>query len=320
MAVTKYADLDSAPGIDLKDLDYIGHNLRLMAKRMISDRLKVGVEELFLLSRRPTDVSMVSNQISAAKYYRNWLSPYLEHQLTDRTSLRLKFRFDDLHYLETFTPSDEDSTAYSVDVTLGHELNSRTNVYVDARAMARTYDFSADYNAYQAVVGIARKFNPRWRGEISLGAQRKDFDKEIEGVVENSTKMIGMAKITRETNKTLTELAFAHYPADLGTGNSYYSADRVSLDFFYSLYAKTRLAASIFFEGLGYDEEENWRGDKRDDKIYGGDFLIQCPLKNWLILSFGYTRIQRDSNLSNSDYNENRVFFSIKGVAELWKK
>jgi hypothetical protein len=323
MAVTKYADLDSAPGINLRELDYIGHNLRLMAKRMINDRLKVGVEELFLLSRRPTDVSFATNQISAAKYFRNWVSPYLEHQLSDRTSLRLKFRFDTLHYLETLTPSDENSSAYSVDVTLGHELNSRTNVYVDARALTRDYEISTNYNAYQAVVGITRKFNPRYRGEISFGAQQKYFDKQIKGQVGDTTRMIGMAKLVRETKKTLAELSFSHYPADLGMENSYYSVDRASLNFFYSPYSKTSLAASIFFEGLGYDEEkgltESGHWEKRDDKLYGGDFLIQYTLKRWLILSLGYTRIERDSNLINSDYKENRVFFSIKGVAELWK-
>lgn len=324
MAVTKYADVDSAPGIDLRDLDYIGHNLRLMAKRMINDRLKVGVEELFLLSRRPTDVSFAAKQISAAKYYRNWVSPYLEQQLSDRISLRLKFRFDTLHFLETFTPDDEDTSGYSVAATLGYELNPRTDVYFDARAMTRTYDISTDYNAYQAVVGMTRKFNPRYRGEISLGAQQKYFDKEIKGQVEDTTSMIGMAKLVRETKKTIAELSFAHFPADLGVGNSYYSVDRASLDFSYSPYAKTRLSASIFFEGLGYDEEkgytESGHWGKRDDKLYGGDLLIQYTLKNWLILSLGYTRIERDSNLRNSDYKENRVFFSIKGVAELWEK
>jgi hypothetical protein len=135
---------------------------------------------------------------------------------------------------------------------------------------------------------------------------------------------MGMAKLVRETKKTLVELSFSHYPADLALGNSYYSVDRASLDFFYSPYSKTRLAASIFFEGMGYDEEkgftESGHWEKRDDKLYGGDILIQYTLKNWLILSLGYTRIERDSNLINSDYKENRVFFSIKGVAELWKK
>jgi hypothetical protein len=97
-------------------------------------------------------VSLATNQVSAAKYLRNWISPYVENQLSDRTSLRIKFRFDTLHYLETFTPSDENSSAYSVDVTLGHELNSRTNVYFDTRALARDYEISSDYKAYQAVV------------------------------------------------------------------------------------------------------------------------------------------------------------------------
>ena len=324
MSVTKYANLDPGPGINLRDLDYIGHNLRLMAKRMINDRLKVGLEELLLLSRRPTDVTLDTNQVSAAKYLRNWISPYVEDQLSDRTSLRIRFRFDILHYLQKFTPDDEDSSAYSVDVMLGHELNSRTNVYFDARFLTRDYEISTDYNAYQAVVGITRKFNPRYRGEISFGVQKKNFDKQINGVVENTTRTIGMAKLARETKKTSAELSFSHFPADLGLDNSYYTVNRASLDFFYSPYSKTRLGASIFFEDLAYDLEkgvtESGQLKKRDDKLYGGDFLIQYTLKSWLILSLGYTRIERDSNIINSNYKDNRVFFSIKGVAEWWEK
>ncbi|WAC08640.1 MAG: hypothetical protein OS130_05460 [Thermodesulfobacteriota bacterium] len=106
MPVTRYSNLDPASGRDRKDLDYVGHNLSFYGKRLINDTLKVGMEELFILSRRPTDMWLGTDRISAAKYYRNWFSPYVEKQLSDRVSISLRFRYDRLHYLDAFNPDD----------------------------------------------------------------------------------------------------------------------------------------------------------------------------------------------------------------------
>jgi hypothetical protein len=324
LKVTRYADADPAAGVDLKELDYIGHNLNLWAKRMVTERFKIGIEERFLLSRRPTDMFLATNRISAAKYYRNWVSPYLEYQLGERSALRLKFQFDTLHYQDVFTLSDEDSESCSGYLSIGYRKSEKTQVFLDCQNFSRDYDWSSGYEANQVLLGFRRLFNPIFRGEFSFGYQERDFDKEIKGVVEDMREFIGLARIIGETKKSRAELSYLHYPADLSEGGYYYISDRISLGIFYFPSPKFKLAASFFFDGVKYDQERGYtdsgRLKKREDNLYGGDWLIEYTVKQWLILSLGYTRIERDSNLREGDYKENRIYFSITGAMDLWKK
>ncbi len=321
LKVTRYNDIDPASGIDLKKLDYIGHNMSLWAKRMITDRFKIGIEDRFLLSRRPTDMFLATNRISAAKFWRNWVSPYLEYQLSERTGLKLRFQFDALRYREFFTLSDEDTEAFSGYFSFGYEKNEKTQLFFDYRILSRDYYWSPGYQANQFLLGFRRLFNPIFRGEFASGYQERRFDREIKGEVEDISEIIGLIRIIGETKKSQAELYYFHYPADLSEGGNYYIVDRVSLEIFYFPTSKFKLAASIFQERIKYDQgrgfTESGRLEKRKEDLLGGEFLIEFSATKWLTLSLGYTRIERDSNLRDGDYRDNRLFFSVKGTINL---
>jgi hypothetical protein len=321
LSVVRYANLDPAPGLDLKDLDYLGHNLKLMAKRMVNERLKVGAEEIFLLSRRPSDMYLATNQISAAKYYRNWLSPFAEYQVSTNGALRFGALFDTLHYLDRFGPSDEDSDALAGDLTYGYRINPKTDVYLDGQATARRYDTSSDYQSRQALFGVRRKLSSRFRGECSFGYQDRNFDEEDDEKASDGGDLVGIARLIGESRKTRLELSFAHYPADLSEEGFYYVVDRGGVDLFYFPTPKVKVAASAYYEVASYDKErgftESGELEKRSDDRFGGDLLAEYALGPWLSLSAGYARIERDSNLRMGDFVDNRVFFSIKGVLDL---
>lgn len=321
LSAIRHADLDPAPGLDLRDLDYIGHNLKIMAKRMVSERVKVGTDETFLLSRRPSDMYLATNRISAAKYYRNWLSPFVEYQVSENGALRLSALFDTLHYLERFGPSDEDSDALSSDLTYGYRLNPKTDVYLDGRICRRTYDVSSDYLSPKLLFGLRRKFSSRYRVECSFGYQRRDFAEEDDPQASEGGDFVGIARLISESRKSRVELSFSHFPADLSDGGFYYVVDRGCVDMFYLPTPRIKCAASIYYEEAGYDKERGLTEDgvieKRSDARYGGDLLAEYALKPWLSVSLGYARIERDSNFSMADFIENRVFLSITGVMDL---
>ena len=324
LRVTRYANVDPAPGVDLKGLDYLGHSLSLGVKRMIADNFKIGIEEQFLLSRRPADMYLATNRISAAEYWRNWFSPYLAYQLSERTALGLRLRLDTLRYRESFTPADEDSASYGGEFTLGHWMNPRTWFFADFRGFSRDYDWSEGYKANQFLLGVRSSFNPTFRGEFSLGYQKRDFSREIEGMVEDRGEFLGLARLIRETEKSEVELIYFHHPIDIGEGGAYYTIDRTSLTLFYLLLPTVKVAASLFYERVSYDHErvftEGGKLEKRSDDLYGGDILLEFNIKKWLYLSLGYTGMGRDSNLWQGDYKKNQVFFSLRSVMELWKE
>ena len=94
LKVVRYANLDPAPGLDLRDMNYTGHVMDLVMDRLLSKRCKIGLDDRYLSSRRPRDMYLGTNRISKAKFYRNWLSPYVEYYLSEKNIIRVNFLHD----------------------------------------------------------------------------------------------------------------------------------------------------------------------------------------------------------------------------------
>ncbi|WAC08639.1 MAG: hypothetical protein OS130_05455 [Thermodesulfobacteriota bacterium] len=205
---------------------------------------------------------------------------------------------------------------------MGYRINFRTNVFFDFRETSRNFQWSSDYHSSQGLFGVTRQLTPLYRLELAFGAQKKFFDKQIKGVAGDVTRVLGTTKLVRKTPKSQAELSYNHFPADFGNGNSYYFVDLAALDYSCQPFPKTRIGVSAFFENFTYEQEkgltESGKWEKRDDSLYGGNCFIEYAFQRWCIFPIGYTRIQRESNLKHSDYNENRVFLSIKGVGSFW--
>ena len=324
LRVVRYANLDPAPGLDLKDMDYTGHVMNLGMNRVMSKKFNIGLNDRYLTSRRPRDMYLGTNRISRAKFFRNWFRPFLEYYLSDRTAIRINFLYDSLHYQERVGYADEDSEGHSMDIVLGHLINEKTHIYSDCRYFTRDYDYSTGYKAYQQLIGFRRMLNPFFWIEGAAGLQMRKFDREEKGIVEDFNRMVALAKIVRETPRSRIELIFTHFPPDMGEGGSYYNSDRYTFNLFYLFSENIKMALSTFYEFLSYYHEKGPGEDgtikHRRDVRYGGDLLVECSLNRNLSFSFGYTRLQRDSNLMASDFRENRITLSVKGRLELWGK
>ena len=322
LKVVRYANLDPEPGLDLKEMDYMGHVMNFSVNRIVSRRFNIGLSDRYLTSRKPRDMYLGTNRISRAKFYRNWFRPFLEYYLSDKTAIKINLSYDLLRYQERIGHADEDSTGYSMDIVMGHAINEKTYLYSNYRYFTRDYDYSTGYKAYQHLIGFRRVLRPFFWFEGGAGLQTRNFDREEKGVVEDFTRMVALARISRETPKSKVELMFTHFPPDIGEGGSYYDADRYSFNIFYLPYTKVKGALSLFYESLSYYHEKGITEDgtieHRRDSRYGGDLLVEWELSKNFSVSLGYTRLQRDSNLINADFVENRITLSIKGRLELW--
>ena len=321
LRVVRYANLDPAPGLNLRDMNYMGHVMNLAMNRVISKKFSLGLNDRYLTSRRPRDMYLGTNRISRAKFYRNWFRPFLEYYLSDKTAIKINFLYDLLRYQEKIGYADEDSEGYSMNMVLGHMINEKTHIYSDYRYFTRDYDYSSGYKAFQEMVGFRRVLRPFFWFEGAAGLQMRKFDREEKGVVEDFERMVALV---RETPKSRMEFMFTHFPPDIGEGGSYYNSDRYSFNLFYLFSQKIKMAISMFYEFLSYYHERGLDEDgeikHRRDSRYGGDLLVEYNLNKYLSLSLGYTRLQRDSNFVASDFVENRVTLSIKGRFELWRK
>jgi hypothetical protein len=323
LRITRHNNFDPYLHIDLKDLDYIGHRLNFEANRIVSDQLKVGIEDKFLVSRKQSDMNIGTNRISAAKYLRNWTSPYMQYQINERAGFTLKYTFDNLKYRESFIPSDEDTKSHSFNFSFGYIMGLKTQSLLTYQNSSRDYDRSTGYKKNQFIFGIKRLFNSKIKAEIFTGYEIRKFDREIKGVVEDMKDYIGGLQIIRETKMNMIGLSYNHYPADIGEDQSYYTVDRFSLNLLFLNFQKIKFSNSFFYQIVSYDKlrgySESGSLKKRDDKLFGFDLFIDYLVKPWLSISLGYTMRKKDSNIIDEDYKENRLFLSIDGVFELWR-
>jgi len=322
--IIRYANIDPAPGFNLRNMNYIGHVMNLTFSRIISRRCKLGINNRYISSRRPRDMYLGTNRISKAKFYRNWFTPFFEYYLSDRTAVRIKLLYDMLRYQERISYADEDSNGYSIETVFGHILNEKTQFYINQRFFARKYDYSSGYLAYQDLIGLRRAIRPFFWFEGACGLQIRNFDREQKDEIENFKKFVAIAKIARETPKSYTEFMFTHFPPDIGEGNNYYSINRYSFNLFYLASTKLKCAISVFYESLNYYHEKgigkDWTIKKRKDERYGGDAFLEFEINKYISISLGYARLQRESNMLGADFTENRISLSIKGKIELWGK
>ncbi|MDY6861426.1 MAG: hypothetical protein SV062_00385, partial [Thermodesulfobacteriota bacterium] len=323
LKVIRYNNIDTYSDIDLKDLNYIGHRLGLQAKRKVTDQLRLGIDERFLVSRRPTDMYIGTNRISASKYLRNWSSPYMEYQINERVGFTLQYTFDNLQYREFSSIYDEDTEAHTFNASFVYEKNFKTRFLLNYQSSIRDYDGSSGYNKNQFIFGIKRKFNPEIKGEIFTGYETRKFDREIKGVVEDIKDFPGGLKLSRETKKNKVELSYNHHPVEIGEGDNYYTVNRLSLNVLFLNFQKIKFSNYFFYEWVYYDKLKGLSHGgslkKRDDKLFGFDLYVDYLVKPWLTISLGYTRIERDSNVIKGDYKENRLFLTFEGFYELWR-
>lgn len=61
-----YWDYEDDDGIDTTNLNYLAQNLNLEAATQLSDRVRIGIEESYLVSRRPREYYVMTDRTSAA--------------------------------------------------------------------------------------------------------------------------------------------------------------------------------------------------------------------------------------------------------------
>lgn len=314
-----YYDYEGDDGIDTTEMNYTDHNLSLDAFTILTDRLKVGITEKYLRSRRVSEYYYLTNRISLAEYWDNRISPYLEYQLGERLKLCLKYQYDFLDYVESYTLYDQDSSEHRGYLTLEYALNPRSSVDLDYQYWVRDYETFTPYKAHQVTIGYKREFTEVFSGEIRCGYQTVDYKEEVESIIEDWQGFVYNISTTARTEKSDAHLSFEQTQANLADyGGGYYKVRMFSSDIGHTFLGKISARLKVSYQQCRYSEWKVMTGpgalEERSDDTWSVCTKIEYPIHRRLSLSLELRHAERDSNSIDifGDYVGNQILFTIK--------
>jgi hypothetical protein len=220
-------DYEGDDGIDTTDENYLAHNLNLDAARQLTDRIRAGISEFYLVSRTPRDYYSMTNRISRAQYWANRLSPYIEYQLGEKFFLMLKYKHDVLRYTERYYIYDEDSTENRGYLGLQYRLNPRKAVDLDYQYWQRDYEFFPSYQTHQVTMGYEHVFR-LLRAEARCGYLSRTWEEETAGSLKDRQGFVYKVSARAETQKSRVGLGLEDTQSDITEFGSDYRVRMLS--------------------------------------------------------------------------------------------
>ena len=317
-------DYEDDDGIDTTEEDYVAHNFNLDAATQLTDRLKAGISEFYLTSRRPRDYYLMTNRISRAHYWANRVSPYLEYQLGEKFFLMLKYKYDVLRYTEHYVTYDEDTTENRGYLTLKYRLNPRNALDLDYQYWQRDYEIYPSYETHQVTAGYERLFSSVLRGEARCGYLTRTWDEEIAGLVEDSEGFVYKVSAAAKTKKSRASLSLEETQSDVTGFGSDYQVRMLSGGVGHTFLGKISVDLRGYYQECRYQElrttTESGTTKRRRDDTWNVSATIEYPIHKRLSLGLEFIRTERDSNTIDpisGDFVENRILFTIKPRYEI---
>jgi hypothetical protein len=312
-----YWDYEDDDGIDTTNLNYLAQNLNLEAATQLSDRVRIGIEESYLVSRRPREYYVMTDRTSAARYWANRVAPYVEYQLGKKIFLMLKYKYDVLRYTERSIIYDEDATENRGYLTLKYRLNPRRAVDLDYQYWQRDHEISPSYHTNQVTVGYEHLFRVL-RGEARCGYLRRTWKEEIEGRVKNRQGFVYKVSASAQTQKSRASLGVEETQSDLTGFGSDYRVRMLSWGLGHTFLGKVSVDLGGYYQQCRYQEllttTETGATEKRRDDIWNINTTIEYPIHKWLSLSLSFSHSERESNDTGiyGDYAGNQILLTIK--------
>jgi hypothetical protein len=274
--------------------------------------LSLQLDDIYEVNQDPYSTG-VSQDRQLDKYTSNLAHLQIEYPFGPKLSLRGDYSHYQLEYDSTrsaFRERDDDAfSAY-----LFYRMSPKTSVYLLYEHIDIDYDqdILADSTENHYYVGLQWDMTAKSRGRFMLGYGEKDFAADA-----GSTQNDLLAEIQldhRFTPKTSVFLNATRKTneSDIPDVKSILT-HRTQLGLRQRLAAKIRGSLDIFYLRDSYRGEitvDNLRGERVDEYYGAGLALGYVPLR-WLNMTLGYRFIERDSNFSGYNYQNNTVYLTL---------
>ena len=303
-----YDDQDTPPAgqRSADSFDYTEHKIDFNASTRPSERLELGLGNVFWKTRDPASADASSDAVDRYKYNMNRFSPWVQYQLADKFGLGLRYTNLMLDYTDDAPGQGEDAVENRGGLTLSYYFNSTTSFDLGYQLWAYDYDkTSVDYDSQQVMAGINHQFN-YFTARAEAGYHKREFDRFVPtGDLDAFAWRVSLiGQNPREAvpvPKSSVYLALGSNFNDIGTGDTYYTATRLDARLTYLVLEKINLILKGWYQNSDY--EVSTREDDRWFISGAADYLFQ----NRFTLGIEAGREERDSNRAGMDFENNFV-------------
>jgi hypothetical protein len=298
---------------DLSRLNYPGQDLNVFAETQLSSKLRLGVDENFILTREPAYSDAFSLIREPDKYERNRVLPTLTYDIAEKGEVKLGYRNEIFDYLQPTDPSHEDSTENRAILTLTYHLNSTNHLDLQNQFWKRDYqgEINSDYNSYQSLLIFRREFSSYLSGHAAGGIQYRDF---LQSSLTNASIFAFSLGLVGQTEKSKLYASLEHNLNDFTVGDQYFDSYLLRVTGEHILGGRIRAFAGGFYQFANFLDSP--RKDSYWSTSVGVGYLFWDQR---LELSVEYDYFDRNSNQSGYSYIENQVYFRISARHDLGK-
>lgn len=297
-----YDENGSPPPGDRRDIDsydYIGHDLDLSADTQLTEQLKIGLKDTFVLTRDPDRLDPYSNETIKQKYAKNSLNPNLLYRFGEKFTLGAGYTFTTIDYSNN---ADEDSEENKSLLNLHYNLNALNSLDLQYQYWEKDYDRTTpDYTSHQTMLFFNRALK-YYTIRFGAGYQKREFDnsaqKDLDGVVWSVSVTADRPQAILSISQNYNDTAFK---------NDYYLATRFTAEVGHLFLEKINVKLKGYYQYSDYQENPLGRTDDT--------WAVSCRvnyIRNEMLtagIETGYET--RDSSISGEDYDNIYILLGI---------
>jgi len=222
-----------------------------------------------------------------------------------------RFKYDDFKRAGiTVDSSGRDRSIYTLTTKLAYEYFPGYNVYVAAREDSRKYDKTGavdrDSTGTELQAGTDLEITGKVKGDVYVSYLMRNYKDGISDVNEPGFggsliwNITGLTSLTFNANRSVQETAYQDASKNLKTDFSVQMDHTLRYNLF--LNANAGISLSNFDQLSGNDRE--------DKDYYLGSGIEYMPF-NGTSIKLDYRYMQRDSNIADGDFNDNKLILSL---------
>jgi polysaccharide biosynthesis protein VpsM len=308
--VLMYDDVDDIPAGSIKaeDHDSTAQEGIFSLQSQVSDRVLVGVDDVYLKTRDPANADANNNAVDRFEYIMNTFSPMLFYKFDDKFGLGLKYTNLDTNYDKD--EEGESSKENRGTIDFYYYLNPQTSFDLNYQIWARDYDKStSDYDSNQVMLNVNHQFN-YFTVSAGAGYHSRDFDKNTHKDIDCPSWQVSILGQNPpeavEIPKSSMFVSVTQNFNDSGSGETYYTATRLDARLTHLFYEKINFTLAGYFQNSDYET-----GSRNDDtwEVYAAlDWLIH----DYVSLGVEAGRQERNSSQMGKDYENDYFMLNLK--------
>ncbi|MBW1913179.1 MAG: outer membrane beta-barrel protein [Deltaproteobacteria bacterium] len=325
--IREYDDQDTIrPGWQAADRDdYVGHIGKLDFKTKPTERLILGLEESYMKTRDPGASDKLSTSTDREKFRINRITPQLFYDFGARFTAGLRYRHSDTDYdLATREDSKEKRPMFD----LIYNFNKTTSLDLEYQHWNMDYALTtSDYDSDQVKL-IFRKQYKYFALVAGGGRQERDFDDPTLNDIDVTTYRVGIIgqnpPLPEAKPRSYLALGMERNFNDAGAGDSYYVANRMTLNAGHVFAKKLPFDFKAFYQTSDYERTFGLTPEGttvlRDDDSYNVEGKLGYIFNDWFLFSVSAGYEERDSNLAGMDYENRYIMATIDFSYSLGKR